>query len=238
MKLFSVLLGCYGDFPNYSLRAIKSLTSEEDVKTHCDIHVGCNEVSMPTLGELRRLCDEGMVDTLIQSNPNINKDPMMRLLVSVTNTPYVLWLDDDSHMRAGWAAALTKFIEENHPLDVAGWLYESYRWPEYDAFVRQRPWWQGDKHISAGREDKVLFPVGGLFLARTTFLRQHNFPDRGMVKRVDDVLLGDLVDQVKGKMLTFSHGFGGLISVNDGERRGCGEGDDGWRQNEDSEVQI
>ena len=229
-KQFSVLLGCYGDFPHYSLRAIQSVMSEAGVGKQCDVHVGCNACSAPTLDALRGLADGGGIQTLIESRPNLNKDPMMRLLIAVTATPYLLWMDDDSYFKPGWLKAFQCFVEENTPFDVAGAIHCSWRWPEYDAFVRRRPWWRDESRIPPDQTDKIVFPVGGMFVARTEFLRENNFPDRGMVKRVDDVLLGDLVNQAGARMIGFSHEAHHHIVINDGERRGGGEGDDGWRE--------
>lgn len=233
-KRLSILLGCYGDFSHYSLRAIESVVSELSVREQCDVHVGCNDCCQTTVNALRRFADEGAIQTLIESRPNLNKDPMMRLLLAVTATPYVLWMDDDSWLQPGWLSAFSRFLDENLPFDVAGAIYCSWRWPDYDAFVRRRPWWRDEALIPANQADKIVFPVGGMFLARTAFLRDNDFPDRGMVKRVDDVLLGDLVNQTGARMIGLSGDMWQHIVINDGERRGSGEGHDGWRETENA----
>lgn len=233
-KQLSILLGCYGNYSHYSLRAIEGILSEAGVREQCDVHVGCNECSPTTLDALRRLANEGRIETLIESRPNLNKDPMMRLLLAVTETPYLLWMDDDSWLKPGWLEVFTRFIEQSAPLDVAGAIHCAWRWPEYDAFLRHRPWWRDEARIPHDQVDKVLFPLGGMFLSRTEFLRKNNFPDRGMVKRLDDVLLGDLVNQTGGHMIPLSEEVWQHIVISDGERRGFGEGDDGWRDTEDT----
>ena len=49
-----------------------------------------------------------------------------------------------------------------------------------------RPW-----YVGAERErEPVWFATGGLFVARVAWLREHDFPDRAMVKKQDDILLG------------------------------------------------
>lgn len=237
MKKLSVLIGCYGDYAHLSLRAVGSVLAESNVKEFCDIHVGANECCETTLRELRKGADAGLIDTLIESRHNINKDPMMRLLIGVSETPYVLWLDDDSWFKPGWAQAFERFLEEEappeNPLDVGGAVFVMNRWDEYAEFLRARPWWHSNERIPESQHQQVAFPLGGLFLARTQFLRTHNFPDRGMVKRLDDVLLGDLVSQAGGRMAPFTPDIWNYITISDAPRRGFGEGEDGFRHDED-----
>ncbi len=237
MKKLSVLIGCYGDYAHLTLRAVSSVIGEARVKEFCDIHVGANECCETTLRELRKGADAGLIDTLIESRPNINKDPMMRLLIGVTETPYVLWMDDDSWLKPGWAAAFEKFLEgepaPDKPVDVAGAIFVMNRWDGYADLLRARPWWRGEDRIPEHQKQQAAFPLGGLFLARTAFLRAHNFPDRGMVKRLDDVLLGDLITQAGGHMTPFTPEIWDFITISDAPRRGFGEGEDGFRHDED-----
>jgi hypothetical protein len=237
-----VLIGCYGDYPDLSLRAVAGVLSEANVKEYCDVHIGANECCEDTLRELRRGIGDGLIDTLIESRRNINKDPMMRLLIGVTETPYLLWMDDDSWLRPGWARAFERFLDEEasreKPLDVAGSICVSNRWDGYADLLHARPWWRSDEMIPESQREQVAFPVGGLFLARTAFLRRHNFPDRGMVKCLDDMLLGDLVSQAGGRMAPFTPDIWNFITISDGPRRGFGEGEDGFRYDQDLTTSL
>lgn len=238
MKKLSVLIGCYGDYAHLSLRAVGSVLSEKNVKDFCDVHVGANDCCEATLRELRKGADAGLIDTLIESRRNINKDPMMRLLIGVTETPYVLWMDDDSWFKPGWVKAFERFVEAEScpekPLDVGGAIFVANRWDGYADLLHARPWWRSDELIPDNQKQQVAFPVGSLFLARTQFLRAHNFPDRGMVKRLDDVLMGDLVSQAGGRMAAFTPDIWNFITISDAPRRGFGEGeDDGFRHDQD-----
>jgi hypothetical protein len=93
----SVLIGCYGDHPEYSLRAVASVL-QADCRERLEIHVGCNACGDATRRRLREWLDSGQIDSLIECRRNINKDPLMRLLVDLACAPYVLWMDDDSHL--------------------------------------------------------------------------------------------------------------------------------------------
>jgi hypothetical protein len=99
-RQLSILIGGYGDYPQYTKRCIESVVKE--AFEICDIHVGLNACGYSTRSYVQGHLIWGTVDTLIDSRANLNKDRMMRLLLAVTETPYVLWLDDDSHLRAGW----------------------------------------------------------------------------------------------------------------------------------------
>ncbi len=224
----SVLVGCYGEFPQYSLRAVHSVVGIDGV----EIHVGCNACSMATLSGLRALLDSGQIVSLFESRENINKDPMMRLLIDRTETEYLMWMDDDSHLLLGWDGAIRSVLLKHGPFDVAGHVFFSGRSAEYQSFLEKRRWWRGAQaYPNDDWRKRVWFATGGLWLARTAFLRQHEFPDRGMVKRQDDLLLGDLLGQQGGRLFDFGHHeIMKYIRISDGHRRGSGEGSDGWKQ--------
>lgn len=214
---FSVLICCYGDFSEYSLRAIESVLSPN---REYEIHIGCNTCGKKTLYLLRKLYDEKKIDTLIESNININRDQMERLLIERTRTEYALWLDDDSYVLSGWDKVISTFIEENKPFDAAGQLFVAGRYPEYKELCKQRPWWKD----GFDKEDKVYFPVGGLQLIRADFMRQHNFPDRGMVRNYGDMFLGDLMVQQNGVLKVFDKSVNSKVVIDAGKRRGSSGG--------------
>lgn len=191
------------------------------------VYAGCNACCPQTVATLRILVDAGTLDALVECPNNINKDPMMRVLIELATTPYVLWMDDDSHVLPGWDTELLRFIQASHPFDVAGHVFFIGRHsPPLRDFLRKRPWFVSEELIA----EPIWFATGGFFVARTTFLRTHQFPDRAMVKRADDVLLGDLLQQQKGVLKDFGkdRAIMDRIRISDGNRRGAGEGDDGW----------
>ena len=213
---FSVLLCCYGNFPEYSLRAIQSVLNCSN-KSSFDFHVGCNICGEKTITTLRNLYDTKKIDTLIEMNENINRDQTMRLLIERSRTEYALSMDDDSHVLPGWDIEINNFIENNKPFDAAGQLFVAARYPEYKELSKKRPWW---KEIESNND--VYFPVGGLFLFRIDFMRQHNFPDRGMIRNYGDMFFGDLLKQQNGMLKILDEKVMSKIKINDGKRRGVG----------------
>jgi len=226
MTRISVLIGCYGPWPQYSLRAVESVLAHCARRDAFDLYVGCNESSSDIVTALRGYVDQDRIEALVESRRNMNKDPMMRVLLEMCETEYALWMDDDSQVLPGWDEHIIRFIDANRPFDVGGHIYFIHRTPELTAFVRARPWYRGEEF----ERDPIWFATGGLFLARVEWLKKHQFPDRAMVKKQDDVLLGELICQQGGIVRDFAKDRGVMdrIKINDGKRRGTGEGDDGW----------
>ncbi|MCO6430160.1 MAG: hypothetical protein J5J00_04810, partial [Deltaproteobacteria bacterium] len=222
MSKFSILLCCFGDYPHFAQRALVNIIAARN-SSPFPVHVGMNDCGMITTNYLRGLYDAGSIDTLIESRSNINKDPMMRLLLDRTQTEYIVWLDDDSYFGPDWHKELCRFIDSSGRFDVAGKLATCARTPAYERFLTARPWYVDSSRFSTDTKHVSRFALGGLFVARTAFLREHNFPDKAMVKKHDDMLLGDLVEQQRGKLVPFSHELREQVFEDKGERRGSGE---------------
>ena len=224
-KLLTVLVGCYGSFPEYSVRCLKSITESPSFASECDVLIGLNACCAETVRAAEAAVESRLAAGLVRSTRNLNKDPMMRLLLELVRTPYVLWLDDDSHfIDPAWPDAVARFVRAEHPFDVAGQLA---RWgprraqdPSYTEFIRSRPWWRTDAYLPADLREWAPFVVGGLFLARTNYLRLHDFPDRGMTKAMDDVALGELVMQKGGRLIGLPPEVQAMVRISDGHRRG------------------
>lgn len=221
MKQLSILIGCYGEYPHYSLRAVESVLSQDYLHEIADLHVGLTACCEETTHRVWEYYCDGDIDTVLATRTNVNKDPMMRLLIERSRTPYVCWMDDDSWMHPGALQMLNDFVIENQPFDGAGKIYYMRRGQAYMKFLVNRPWYQGTKIVTA--DSNSNFPTGGLFLSRTDFLRNNDFPDLKMVKRGDDVLFGDLLLMQNGKMIPFNDKLLALLAISDGDRRGGGE---------------
>ncbi|MCY2953313.1 MAG: tetratricopeptide repeat protein [Planctomycetota bacterium] len=226
-KLFSVLLVCYGDYAPYSCRAIASLAQTPGIQDCCDIHVGCNACCSETLASVRENLEKDLITTAIISSRNLHKDPMLRQLIDLARTRYVLLMDDDSHVKPAWLQAVVDFIRKEDPFELAGSLHSFQRSDQYQRMVEQRPWWRGSVHIPPAQRDWIDVCPGGFILARTEFLRRHNFPDRDMTIEFDDVMLADLVHHVGGRLVAMPPQLLSLVAISDGQRR--------WKSQESSQ---
>lgn len=224
---FEVLMCCYGDYPDVSNKAVDSIiaTKEKDIK----IRVALNKCGMETKKHFRKLLDENKIETLYEFNSNINKDPAMRKLIDACESDYFLWLDDDTFPnKKGWV----EFIEDSFKdmqYDVGGFTHVSGRggYNGYKKFLEKRPWFKSwDKYNEYKdnnlKGDSIPFPIGFLWVGKTEYFIRNNFPDKDMVKKCDDMLLGEMIYQTNG---LFKHlgSLWGYFDRNTTPRRGDGE---------------
>ncbi|QOV87943.1 tetratricopeptide repeat protein [Humisphaera borealis] len=224
-KLLTVLVGCYGSYPEYSIRCLRSVLDAITRSADCDLLIGLNACGEETIRAADDAVRCGAATGLVRSTRNLNKDPMMRLLLEQVQTPYVLWLDDDSHFTdPNWSQELNRFIRGEHPFDVAGqrarWGPRRFQDPSYMTYIGERPWWKSNGHLPADLWEWCPFAVGGLFVARTNYLRIHDYPDRGMTKALDDVVLGELLLQRGGRLVDLPPSLLSIARISDGHRRG------------------
>ena len=106
----SILLCLYGNYPDLSLRAVHSVIDTATDRAF-GVYVGMNECCAMTVAGVRKLTDAGFIDGVIESRCNLNKDPMMRLLIEFVDTPFLLWMDDDSYVLPGWKVAFDRFLK-------------------------------------------------------------------------------------------------------------------------------
>jgi hypothetical protein len=148
-----------------------------------------------------------------------------------TDTPYVLIVDDDSHVRPGWLDAVVTFVERSHPFDVAGQIFSVPRDEELQALTQARAWWRGADAGHPAYRAQSFFATGGFHLGRVAFLREHDYPDpavrlrhataAGTVRRpCEDIMLSEYANQVGGRLLRFTKSVMDHVSVNDGKTRG------------------
>jgi hypothetical protein len=86
-----------------------------------DTYLGLNECCPRTTARARELADSGVAAAVLESRDNRNKDPILRHLIELARTPYLLWLDDDSHFTDDhWPQAFAGAVASEHPFDAAG----------------------------------------------------------------------------------------------------------------------
>lgn len=213
----------YGDYPALARRAIDS------VLAHCRrasyrLVVGANAVGTETRDYLKGLKARGAIDRLILSPVNINKCPMMRRMLRGVRTPYVWWFDDDSYVTSADALPERLRVARSAPPyeviwgEVFGFGAEEHfsGGADVSGYVRRAPWYRG----LPLPPDCWVFATGGCWFARTAALRALRWPDRGLVKRADDILLGEAIRQ-QGWTMGNIGPYG--VRVNTETRRGDGE---------------
>ena len=234
--MLEVLVCCYGDHPDISDTCIRRIYDLADDIKDLRIIVGVNQGSPATIQKLRQLYDRGVISVLVESKENRNKDPMMRVLLEHVNEEYFVWFDDDTYpLQMGWDTK-TKSVIADGPFEAAGFVHVTHRkaYVGYLDFLQARPWFESIEKFSLAKDPNLLnsavFPHGAFWIGRTNFLRKNDFPDRLMVKKADDMLLGELIAQKGGRLKPIYDMWDVWIAVNKGPRRGNGEtGADGWK---------
>jgi hypothetical protein len=218
----SVLTNFYGDHPNLAHRLLTQIARPDRPYR---LLIGLSECCQETVEAARQAAP----DVLLECRANANKDPTMRVLLDLVTTPFILWLDDDVVLLDGWADAVADFLATTHgEFDVAGYARTFERGAHYIRFLKQRPWYTGRP-----LQNVSVFPQGSVWMARTDYLLAHNYPDRAMIKKLDDVLLGDMLWQTDGRFAEFPDALKALAPRAATARRGTGEDDDGWKMLDD-----
>lgn len=217
----------YGDYLHIIQRSINSILLKSTYKRK--IHVCLNSPSQSVITWCTNHLIDKNIDSLFISHDNVNKDPMMRKCIDHITSKYMLWFDDDSYVdNDGWDVKLDELLK-NNPCDVAGFIHSAnrYGFGTYQSFVEKKSWWK--KFPFEHDKNKCVFPIGSCWVGNLEYLRKWDYPDRSMVKKCDDMLLGDLIHSTGGKMISL-FGWDIDFKVNTEKRRGFGESDtDGFK---------
>jgi hypothetical protein len=157
-----------------------------------EIFVGANAPSQQTDAVIAEYLAAGKIDRVFRSEHNRNKCPAMREMFAEVLTPLIWWFDDDSHIEA--LSAFDRWLDAavDLPLTVGAWGHVFYiGGSDYlKTQSRSAPWFKGLPFI-----DNWWFPTGGCWMARTEAVHKLGWPHVGLVKRQDDVLLGEALRQ-------------------------------------------
>lgn len=231
----------YGDYPDLARRTIES------IRFHCArsayrLVVGANAVGRRTREYLRGLEAEGAIDRLIVSPKNLNKCPMMRRMFEDVPSEFVWWFDDDSYVTSPDALPERLRLAREAPSTRVMWGHVFFFGSEADfsygtdvvGFVKRAPWYRGKEPPSwapGGRgvvdfegrgtgDGRWFFATGGCWFLRTRALRELDWPDPSLVKRNDDVFLGEAIRQQGWEVQDIGECG---VRINTEERRGTGE---------------
>lgn len=239
--IVSICVLTYGHYPDLAKRCIES------IRQNCSrplyrLIVGANAPCQETEDYLRQLHASASIDHLIVSRSNINKCPMMRQMFASASTEFVWWFDDDSFITEANIIERWLEIASTSPPTVVHWGHQFYFGHEQDfsygadvvSFVRESPWYRGKNPPSwkpGGKSEydferrgtgdgRWFFVTGGCWMIRTSAIRTLDWPDPRLVKRNDDVFLGEALRQQGLE----ARDIGPLgVVINTGPRRGSGE---------------
>ena len=231
----------FGNYPHLARRTIES------IREHCDLSayrlvVGANAVSDDTRAYLETLEASGAIDRLIISSENLNKCPMMRRMLEGVSTEFFWWFDDDSYVVSPDALPDRLRVARGSPQSHVMWGHTFFFGHEQDfsygtdvvGYVKRAPWYRGleppswnpggkgetDFEGNGTGDGRWFFITGGCWFMRRRALNDLGWPDPGLIKRNDDVMLCEAIRQQGWEC----HDIGPCgTEINKEPRRGGGE---------------
>lgn len=188
------------------------------------MRIACNAVSARSKHKVLELVGKsqaGLVESVLFSDTNRYKYPMMRLLLNggsgfdpgdkPIGTKWMLWLDDDSGISA--LDSQTRILDlikeaEDAKADMLGSIWTMTLTNEQMEWVKTQPWFSG-RPVSP----RVAFCTGGFWLANTQILLDNKWPPQDCIHRGGDVMLGQLMYQKSRKIKTIKDKSGLLINA-------------------------
>lgn len=186
----SVCLLTYGDYPELLERSVSSVLDYCPAQK-IQLIVGANAPSARSEAFLSVL-ERSKNATVLRSEDNINKCPMMSKMFDRVESPLIWWFDDDSHIVEPSAFDRWTDAARTLPIATASWGHVFYTGgSEYlKSQARSAPWFKGRPF-----EDNWWFPTGGCWMAKTHVVEEIGWPHFGLIKRQDDVLFGEALRQ-------------------------------------------
>ena len=233
-KETTICVLCYGDFPDLARRCIGSIIASCPAEKY-ELRVGLNECSPATIDYVQSVPE---VDSIYLCRRNLNQCPMMARMLSRLDTEFVWWFDDDSHVTHPGALDYRLRVARECQATVGLWgevyfnrtIAEFADEEELQSWLRRQSWYRGQpapcgrcKFEPGYREsgDQTWhFCAGGSWFARSRAIEELGWPPKSLVKRSNDVLLGEAMRQAGYEIM---HIGGVGVAQSDAPRRGTGE---------------
>jgi len=225
-KNFTICLLFYGDYPELAARCLASFSNFYE---YFDLRVGINDISKRTQAVLyeglSKFQDAGVSCKIYEGVAPYYKYPLMREMfhnsVDPIVTPYVMWFDDDSYIKAeagaSWFEDIQQYFTGSSPVDILGKVYTGVfaggkkgLQGGQPLWVESQPWYTGEP-VDAGHQPR--FCTGGWWTTRSTILQKWSWPPEGNYHNCGDYLFGELFRQQKYVIKNF--GTGVAINADD-----------------------
>lgn len=208
---FSVGVLLYGDHPQLARRCLSSLVASGlSGKFVQDVRLALNNVSEET----HRFVHEQAIPQLTacgipvfvyttEARDDIGKYPLMRrMLYSPPAASRWMWFDDDSWLLPSVSQDWWQAVADKQATLLGQPWWIRARGNQTD-WIRKQSWCTVEP---ASRQYKFLFATGGWWVADTYFLYSWNYPFPELYHSGGDSILGELVRQQSGKLVTFYDG--------------------------------
>jgi len=196
-----------------------------------NIVLWCNTVGTRTKDAIRRYVRTGVPIQFFFSDENVPKHKVMRKLFhedAPPDTPWIIWLDDDSYISLpDWWDKTLEFIESKKSENICylgqQWYVHHLR-GQWD-FISKATWFKGRQpemcptRKRTVKKPGITFAQGAYWWLRTDVMKQIDWPDPRLSHNGGDTLLGEAVRQQGLPFHKFHYG----MAVNKAKRRGLSE---------------
>jgi hypothetical protein len=206
---FTVFALLYADYTELACRCLSSLLQLP--KDRVILRVLANEPGENTRNYLEHLIQQGdlLRDNVTIYDENKHKYPAMRAAfynpavdIWGVQTPYVMWLDDDSYLSfpmaterstwpTNWLDAIENQLEDG--VTLLGAPYSIRLSPAQIEWIKAQLWYRG-RPIS---QPNMPFYTGGFWTARFRDIAALDYPWKTLDHNGGDVMLGAAMEQVR-----------------------------------------
>lgn len=203
---FTICVLLYGDYPDLAKRVLESI-GKRLPREYYRLYVWCNQIGDLTKSYVRSLSFLQDGDKVFESKVNRLKYPAMRMMLhrgERIDTPYFMWFDDDSFIRAevngrDWLRTIQLKLQAASMLGAVYHIpIQGRQW----SWVQEQPWFRGKSKPEKG----FRFCTGGWWTIRTTVLYDHDWPTEELAHRGGDVMLGELCRQNDYALVHYTDG--------------------------------
>jgi hypothetical protein len=218
---FSTYVLMYGDYADIQTDLIKDMLRVFPKEALPKVNVWCNQVVPATLELLKRT-----PFTVYETSENIPKYPLMRRMFQKVESPWILWLDDDTRfVQDDWYEKTDLYLQTHPQASYLGQGWVCCDFADRLPFIQESKWYKGKPpQIIRGRPG-CDFAIGGYWLLRTDVQKQIDWPDPRLRHCGGDTLLAEAVRQAGHSFHKYAYG----IQVQKRERRGIKEAPAGMR---------
>lgn len=239
----TVCILTYGNYPEFFQRCLLSVVKHTPA-AEIELRLGFNDAPKSfqfALGRLKKdwraphveMLESGielvtfpsesdLTVRMWNSPTNLYKEPMSRHMYYDVpiETEYVIWLDDDSYVEAGWWPELRKLFDRQiHYIGQRWWVQYL---PGQTEMIKSMPWYRGVAFEERDGKQGAHFMTGGFMAVQMERLREVNFPDVDFTWKGDtlkqyggDTLLGEIARQLGWSQAIHDKGIKVNVDLND-----------------------
>lgn len=205
---FTICVLLYGDNVSLAARSLNSICRGAPAALPAGLRVAMNEPGKATEQFVDSLIAHGWLlpRNVYKSHQNIHKYPMMRRMLYDSGnpiaTPYVMWFDDDSFIKAEMVGAKPGFLPsvqaaleqpgsgKSQCPSLCGSVYTVKINGNQRRWIEDQTWYTG-----VPVSNSVRFITGGWWVTRLSMLHEFDYPFPALDHRGGDVMLGALCAQ-------------------------------------------